>query len=339
MDEMSEVRPVRIVDSIAELLAGATDREALVASDGKSGNTLERVRIDGQPMVVKHLSYAGDWLMRVAGDRVFWPHRAAQAGLYDRVPDCIDHAVVAVALDGEGVTGEMAVLMRDVGDRLIPEGDELISVEQHRGFLTHMAAMHAAYWGWRDDLGLQTMAERLGMFSPAMIGPELEYDDVPVPVAVADQGWRKLPTVAPRLAEVVVPLLADPTALVAALAATPETFLQGDWKMGNLGWHPEGRTILLDWAYLGAGPSSMDLMWYLALNRTRLPDSKEQSIDTYRKALEAAGIDTEPWWERQLGLTTIAIMVMFGWEKAVGDPDELAWWDARVEESRRWLTT
>ncbi len=336
---MTALKPVRIVASIDELLAGATDRHVLVASDGKSGNTLERLTIDGEPLVVKHLTLAGDWIMRVAGDRVFWPYLAAQAGLYDQVPDCIDHTVVGIALDGDALTGELAVLMRDITEQLIPEGDELVTIEQHRGFLRHMAAMHAAYWGWRDDIGLQTMAQRMSMFNPARLAPELAVDEVPVPVQVAHEGWARIGEVAPRLAEIVGTFHADPAPLVSALAATPATFLQGDWKMGNLGWHPDGRTILLDWAYLGAGPATWDLMWYLALNRSRLPESKGQSIETYRVGLEAAGIDTTEWWDRQLGLTTIAIMVEFGWEKAVGDPDELAWWDGRVEEARRWLTT
>ncbi len=78
-------------------------------------------------------------------------------------------------------------------------------------------------------------------------------------------------------------------------------------------------------------------MWYLALNRARLPDSKEHSIAAYRAALEAAGIDTGAWWDRQLGLSAVAMMVCFGWEKAVGDADELAWWDARVHAGRLWL--
>jgi thiamine kinase-like enzyme len=156
-------------------------------------------------------------------------------------------------------------------------------------------------------------------------------------VQVAAEGWARLPDVAPSMAELAFGMHADPTPLVDALATTPTTFLHGDWKMGNLGWHPEGRTILLDWAYLGAGPALWDLMWYLALNRARLPDTKEHSIDCYRAALEAAGVDTSEWWERQLGLAAVAIMVCFGWEKAVGDAGELAWWDAQVAAGRRFL--
>jgi len=31
------------------------------------------------------------------------------------------------------------------------------------------------------------------------------------------------------------------------------------------------------------------------------------------------------------------MMVVFGWEKAVGDPDELAWWEQRAMEASRWM--
>ena len=83
---------------------------------------------------------------------------------------------------------------------------------------------------------------------------------------------------------------------------TPATFVTGDWKMGNLGRHADGRTVLVDQAYPGEAPGLYDLLWYVALNRQRLPVSKEATIDAYRAGLEAAGIDTAGWFERQLGL-------------------------------------
>jgi hypothetical protein len=322
---------------VAELLAGVTSREPLVADDGKSGNTLERVVIGGERFVVKHQSADRDWLMRVSGDQECWPMVLWRNGILDRAPACIDHAVVAMALDGTGPSAHLAILMHDVGSALIPEGDTPVSIADHDALLTHMATMHAELWGWRDDLGLQSLEQRVAMFAPATIAPELLVDDVPVPIAVADEGWRRLPEVAPDLAALVLPFHDDPGPLTAGLRATPSTFLHGDWKMGNLGRHPDGRTILLDWAYPGAGPACWDLLWYLALNRARLPRSKEASIEHFRAALEGCGIETEPWWDRQLGLCSVAIMVVFGWEKAMGDLDELAWWQDRAIGGARWL--
>ena len=54
-----------------------------------------------------------------------------------------------------------------------------------------------------------------------------------------------------------------------------------------------GRTVLLDWTYPGIGPIAHDLAWYLSLNRARLPESKEESIDALRGSLEHRGIDTD----------------------------------------------
>ena len=324
--------------SIDELLAGVTARQLLVAEDGKSGNWLERVEIGGERFVVKHQSVEADWIMRVTGDRVFWPLVLWRGGLFDQLPDCIDPAVVAMAVDGSGPGAQLAILMRDVGPFLVPEGDDPVTVVEHEGFIDHMAALNAHFWGWQDQLGVQTMAQRVALFAPATIAPELLVDDVPVPIRVADEGWQRLPELAPDLARLVMGFHDDASPLLAALATTPTTFLHGDWKMGNLGRHADGRTILLDWAYPGAGPACWDLMWYLALNRARLPSSKEQSIEQYRAALESRGIDTSDWWDRQLGLSFVAIMVAFGWEKAVGDADELLWWQDRAVAGARCLS-
>ena len=95
--------------------------------------------------------------------------------------------------------------------------------------------------------------------------------------------------------------------------------------------------MLLDWAYPGEAPPAWELAWYLALNRSRLPESKEATIARYRTALEAAGVITEPWWARQLDLCLLGMAATMGWEKAVGDRPELAWWSARAQDAARWL--
>jgi thiamine kinase-like enzyme len=113
---------------------------------------------------------------------------------------------------------------------------------------------------------------------------------------------------------------------VDALAATPATFLHGDWKMGNLGTHPDGRVVLLDWAYPGEGPPCWDLAWYLALNRARLPEGKEDAAAAFRAALRRHGTDPAGWFDRQLALCLLGITATFGWEKALGPAEELEWW-------------
>jgi aminoglycoside phosphotransferase (APT) family kinase protein len=116
---------------------------------------------------------------------------------------------------------------------------------------------------------------------------------------------------------------------VAALAETPATFVHGDWKAGNLGAHPDGRTILLDWGWPGRAAPLVDLAWYLAVNCDRLPQSKEDAIEHYRRSLAGHGISTVGWWERQLGLALLGGFLQLGWSKT-GDPAELSWWVDRV---------
>jgi hypothetical protein len=315
---------------LQELLATAASRQGVRPYDARAGAAYERVTIGGDAYFVKRLSPASDWIMRVTGDHVHRPYLVWQAGIMDRAPGCIDHTVVAMEVDGTGDRAVLTMLMRDVGGFLVPPGDTVVPPGQHENFITHMAALSAAFWGWDDDIGLTTMAQRLRFFATDNIAAELDTAEVPPPIAAAAAGWKALPERSPLLAGMARLIHARPEILTEPLAATPRTFLHGDWKMGNLGAHLDGRTILLDWAYPGAGPVCWDLCWYLALNQARLPEPKEAVIGRFQAALEERGIDTGGWWERQLDLCTIGIMATFGWEKALGDADELAWWQDRV---------
>lgn len=321
---------------VEELLARASSRRPPRSGDARSGSEFEQVEIDGGRYFLKRLSPASDWIMRVTGDHVHRPYLVWRAGIMDQAPECIDHTVVAMEVAGAGDDAVLSMLMHDVGPHLVPEGDDVVPEAQHRGFVDHLAALSVAFWGWEDTVGgLTTMEERLRFFAPDNIAAELLVDDVPGPIAAADAGWRALPELSPLLAGVARAVHADPELLSRPMAATPTTFLHGDWKMGNLGMHPDGRTILIDWAYPGSGPACWDLCWYLALNRARLPEAKDAAIERFRAALEAGGCSTESWWQTQLDLCLIGMMATFGWEKALGDRDELAWWEVKVGHALR----
>jgi uncharacterized protein YqeY len=319
--------------AVADLLARVSVREDVRPADARAGAVYQRVVVDGEPYFVKRLSPASDWIMRVTGDRLHRPYLVWRAGVMDRVPDCVDHAVVAMDVTGTGDDAVLTMVMRDVGAFLVPPGDGTIPAAQHAGFIAHMAALAAAFWGWEDGIGLTTMAQRLRFFAPDTIAPELAVPEVPGPLAAAAAGWPALAERSPSLWNVARLVHDRPAILTGPLSATPCTFLQGDWKAGNLGTHPDGRTILLDWAYPGSGPACWDLCWYLALNRARLPEPKEAVAERFRAELERHGIATGDWWQAQLDLCVIGIMATFGWEKALGDADELSWWEATVAEA------
>jgi Ser/Thr protein kinase RdoA (MazF antagonist) len=177
------------------------------------------------------------------------------------------------------------------------------------------------------------------MFSPAVAEAEAARGSSAIVPQAMKEGWAALPTVAPRLADVLLPLLHDPAPLVAALERVPHTLVHGDWKAANLGVHTDGRTVLLDFGEApGEASPIADLSWYLALNSDLLPESKDDAITTYRAALERQGISTGDWWDAAVALELLGAMVQFGWEKALGGPGlELAWWETRALEGVRWM--
>jgi len=138
-------------------------------------------------------------------------------------------------------------------------------------------------------------------------------------------GWAALDAAIPALTPRLRALATDPTPLAQAMAKLPQTLVHGDWKAGNLGALPDGRTVLVDWAWPGPALCTVDLGWYLAVNPTRLPESKEDTIAAYRAALQQRGVDTGPWWDRALDLALLGSFLQLGWSKA-GEPAELAWW-------------
>jgi hypothetical protein len=320
--------------SLAAMLAAASSREPWTPADTKSGARFERVVIDGERYVLKYQDPGDDWLLRATGDCgeryvLLWEH-----GLLARLPDVIDHAVVAAAFDG--AVG--MVLLRDVSAQLLVAGQPF-DLDQHARFLDHMAAMHAAFWGWRDHSGLTPLASRYVMFSPAVSRAEAELGSTAIVPTLMAEGWARLPDVSPALADLVLPLLEDPAPLVTALGRVPHTLVHGDWKAANLGCHADGRTVLLDFGEVpGEASPIADLSWYLALNADLLPESKDEAIATYRVSLESHRIDTSRWWEAAVALELLGTMLQFGWEKALGGAGpELEWWEARAAEAARWL--
>ena len=324
-------RPVAA--SIDELLGGACERRPLSTADSKSGARFERLWIDGEPHVIKNLHVDDDWIMRSTGDLRCRPVQVWQSGILDQLPACIDHAVVGAAT-GLGRNGwGAALLMRDVSASLVPEGDDPVPLDQHLTFLDHMADLHATFWGWTDTVGLAPPHHRYLEFSPDGVSLEARrgWPD-PVPRLIID-GWKRLAAIGGPVAGPVIELACDPSPLVDALATAPQTLLHGDWKLGNVGSLPSGRTVLLDWAVPGQGPPTAELAWYLAINAARLPHAKEATIAAYRASLERHGVSTEAWWDRSLALSLLGGLVWFGWEKALGgEGAELDWWLRRGTE-------
>jgi hypothetical protein len=324
------VTPRPLAGSVEELLVGATRLGVYDPAETRSGSGFERVEVDGERCVVKYIHPELDFLMRVSGDIGCRPRRVWEAGLMDVPSADIDHATLGAAPWGRNGWG-VALLMRDVSGELVPVTDDPVSEDEHLRFLDHLAAMAVAFWGWHDNLDLLPHRLRWSWFGQAQLEGERQLGYPEAVPRIANAGWERFAQRAPRrLVADVFALRDDPTPLSDSLLTTPQTLLHGDWKFGNLGTAADGRTVLLDWANPGEGPICHELTWYVALNRSRLPPghSKESTIDDFAIALRRRGIATDPWFERQLQLCLLGAVVQFGWEKALGDDDELDWWCA-----------
>lgn len=328
--------------SVEELLATADRRQQFVNPDGRSAAAFERVWIRDVAHVVKYLHLDHDFTMRVSGDLGCRPVRAWAAGLLDSAPSLVDHAVVGAAV-GYGRNGwGAALLMRDVSAELLPSGDVPIPPVQHDTFIDHLAGFCAATWGWRDDPasgpGLLPYAARWAWFGHAAIDGERALGWPERVPQLAAEGWLRFAERAPAdVTHLIDDLRHDVSPLADRLRQTPSCFLHGDVKASNTGLAGDGRTVLIDWAYVGEGPACHELAWHLALDRSRLPIAKEATVEAFRLALGRHGVETATWWNRQLCLCLLGAVVQFGWEKALGDDDDLAWWCDAARAGAAWL--
>ena len=280
LDDDGSMAGRQLAESVDELLAGARRLGGHRPDDARSGALFEQVEADGQRCIVKYVHPDYDFTMRVSGDIGCRPRRVWEAGLVDVAPDLIDHATLGAAPWGRNGWG-VALLMRDVSAELVPVGGAALPEAQHLAFVDHCAGMAARMWGWQDELGLLPHRLRWAWFGPAQLEGEAALgfpEEVP---RIAAEGWARFAERAPSaIVEVVEALRRDTTPLSEAVRSTPQTFLHGDWKLGNLGSAADGRTILLDWAYPGEGPACHELAWYLALNRARLPGTPRNRRST-----------------------------------------------------------
>ena len=166
-----------------------------------------------------------------------------------------------------------------------------------------------------------------------MIAAELARDDVSPTLRVAEQGWSLLAERDAALFELVNEVHRDPSTVTDLLAETPQTFIAGDWKMGNLGSRPSGETVVLDWAYPGEAPRL----------GAGVVSGSEPSAHTREQGRHHCALPSgagrcrrgheDPGGSGSSSLCLLAMAATMGWEKAVGDADELAWWSERAQQA------
>jgi hypothetical protein len=318
------------VTAVAGLLDRIVERVPLDGHDGRSGARLERVVLDdGTRLVIKRTSPSADLAMRVTGAAVSREHRLWQAGVLDRLPPGLGHALVDSWQDGD----ETVLVMRDLGAAVVGWG-RTISREECRRLWTAATTMHR---GWAGDApsGLVALADRVSLFaSSRMEGERASGHRLPVAVL---RGWERFTEiVSPDVVAAVMGVLDRPRRLAGPLSRRPSTLVHGDLWLVNVAFEP-AQVTLLDWDLATWAPPALDLALFLNGNASQVRAGREEIIADFRALW---GDDHD---EVALRLALFAGLVDLGWNKALdatghADPAvrareraDLNWWVAQAQ--------
>jgi hypothetical protein len=216
------------------LLDAAVERIVLTGHDGRTGATLERIRLADRWLVVKR-SRPGDDLVALAtgrGDRELVLH---EAGVLDRLPPGVGHAIVTGWREGS----DTVVLMRDVA-AYIPGWTRQLGRAECRRLLDAAGSLHDRFRERPVD-GLCPLADRLTLLSPARMAP-LAGGPNTLPALVV-RGWQRFaelvdPPVAASVRPARRPDLIARRALGLPAHAAPRRSLAGQPRAGTRPGHP-----------------------------------------------------------------------------------------------------
>jgi len=328
-------------DVLARVLGPVAEVQASnLATSGFSGSTHRRLAVrlaDGgtRSLVLKRTRVADDWLSSQTGDRVGREGLLLSEPALNRVWD----AFACPYLAWSSSDGDVGLLMEDLTPYLLPDVREPIGEEQEERLLGALAAMHTAFWE-SPTLSLPWLArpdQLFGLLNAATLETMAERGFPHAVLGRAHAGWS---AAFRRLPERVSALLREPPESLAARGThLPRTLTHGDFKVANFALMPDGRVAAFDWAVMGAGPVATELGWHLAVNATRIPGPKEDSIARYRKALESAlghALDGA-FWKDTVENAVLAGGAMLLWSKALALDSGAArargewdWWVERL---------
>jgi hypothetical protein len=308
-----------------ELVRDVVEREVLSGHVGKSGAGLERVLLgDGRSLIVKRIEPGTDFTVEATGGVPGHEIQLWRAGVLDRLPDGIGHALVDAWVEDQTTV----LVMRDLGDAMLTWDDRL-DAGRARWVMERTAALHRTYLDAVPS-GVVPLEQVLALFAPATARPLAEQGIGLMRLVL--RGWELFGEVAPAdVADSVFSLLHDITPLRDALAAGPVTMTHGDLATVNMAF--EGDTLtLIDWAMPTAAPGALDVARFIAGCASVVDLGREELLAAYR---DAAGPAYDDRSER---LALLAGLLWLGWNKAldaVENPDEeirareradLDWW-------------
>jgi hypothetical protein len=318
----------------SELLHDAVKRVVMAGHEGKSGAGLEKVWLaDGRALVVKRVTVDSDLTLALTGGTIAREVLLLRAGVLDRLPHGVDHAVVDAWVEDDGTS---VIVMRDLGASVLTWDDRLSLAATHR-VIDRAASLHRAFL--RDPpADLAPLHLVLTLFAPDRIAARADAGSELFSLAL--RGWEIFAETAPSdVAGQVMALLADVTRLADALLDGPLTLCHGDMATVNMAFERE-HLVLIDWAMPTAAPGGLDIARFIAGCSSVVEPTREEMLTAYAHAAGPA------YDERSMRLALLAALVWLGWNKALDaaeHPDlairereqqDLDWW---VREARTTL--
>lgn len=318
------------MNALAGLLDRIVVRVPLDDHDGRSGARLERVVLDdGTRLVIKRTSPSVDLAMRVTGATMSREHRLWRAGVLDRLPRGVGHAVVGSWQDGD----ETVLVLRDLGATVVGWSRK-ISRQECRRLWMAATDMHRSFAGDPPD-GLVSLADRVSLFAPGRMEAQ-RASGHRLPLAVL-QGWERFTEiVSPEVVAAVMGVLDQPRRLAGPLSRRTSTLIHGDLWLVNVAFEA-AQVTLLDWDLATWAPPALELALFLNGNASQVGASRDEIVADFRALW---GDDHD---DIALRLALFAGLVDLGWNKALDatrHPDravrvreraDLNWWVAQAQ--------
>ena len=342
---MHILRLDRLADLSDPVSFGAVSvREEPLSTVGFSGATHRRLVAEfpsgeTRRFILKLCDPAREWTAIRSGDRVGREWSLLAERSLDAVWDAFAFPYVAFAVED----GRSGLLMEDLGAYVFPDVREPIARSHEDELLAALARLHARFW---RSPGLAISWLGRASSTSDLVAPSVLDDRLALtlmPAALRERlriGWdAALSRLSVRAADV----LHCPARIIhEAWADLPETLIHGDVKVANFAPIPGRGVAAFDWALVGAGPSTADLGWYLAVNASRLARRREAVIAHYRMLLERElghGLD-DALWARLEDVAVIYGARTMLWAKGAqvaagneGAQAEWQWWARRLEEA------
>lgn len=310
---------------------------------GYSGSQFFRVKIgdnlqEQSSYFLKLTTLEEDWFSHRSKDQIGREATALLNPQLSNIHKIFHLPYKAIAIE----EGRYGLLMNDVSNWLLSDERAPLKREDESLILDKLAKLHASHWQ------MSALKELPWLQSPSdfiyIMGPHDHKDNEQKGGStrgIQDSirlGWQDTLGLLP---EKLRKALCRPAIEIAAsFSHLPMTLIHGDTKIANFGISPDRELCAFDWAFVGWAPCTFELGWYLAVNASRLSDTKEETIKQYRNFLEihlSYQLDDKLWEELiEAGIVAGALMLLWSKGSAVvadrpSAKSEWSWWLNRLE--------